>query len=186
MGSDRGNNIPSKPRYDITMSRRTRKPLMNLKETNKNPTTGAPREGNAAGDVGHDRGADSVLTKECGHEEVESRKSSLKQLIMKNAGNEESEVSRLLVGETRVGSDNENIESKLLLGGKNSLGQHFKGEEKQLQLVTMKQAKEGIEGVKLKGMVGRYVKVLSHLIRIKRDTRMNNGSRKKSLLRLPM
>jgi hypothetical protein len=188
MGSDRGNNIPSKPRYDITMSRRTRKPLMNLKETNKNPTTGAPREGNAAGDVGHDRGADSVLTKECGHEEVESRKSSLKQLIMKNAGNEESEVSRLLVRETRVGSDNENIESKLLLGGKNSLGQHFKGEEKQqLQIVvTRKQAKEGMEGLKLKGMVGRYVKMVSHLIRVKRDTHIHNGSRKKPLLRLPM
>ncbi|KAH8499275.1 hypothetical protein H0E87_017978 [Populus deltoides] len=188
MGSDRGNNIPRKPRYDITMSRRTRKPLMNLKETNQNPTTGAPREGNAAEDVGHDRGADSVLKKECGHEEGESRKSSLKQLIMKiNAGNEESEVSRLLVGETRVG-DNENIDSKLLLGGKNSLGQHFKGEEKQqLQLVvTRKQAKEGMEGLKLKGMVGRYVKMVSHLIRVKRDTHINNGSRKKPLLRLPM
>nr|APR64410.1 hypothetical protein [Populus tomentosa] len=187
MGSDRGSNIPSKPRYDITMSRRTRKPLMNLKETNQNPTTGAPREGNAAEDGGHDRGADSVLTKACDHGEGEGRKSSLKQLIMKNAGNEESEASRLLVEETRVG-DNENIESKLLLGGKNSLGQHFKGEEKQqLQLVvTRKQAKEGMEGLKLKGMVGRYVKVVSHLIRVKRDTRINNGSRKKPLLRLAM
>ncbi|KAJ6895383.1 hypothetical protein NC651_021782 [Populus alba x Populus x berolinensis] len=185
MGSDRGSNIPSKPRYDITMSRRTRKPLMNLKETNQNPTTGAPREGNAAEDGGgHDRGADSVLTKACDHGEGEGRKSSLKQLIMKNAGNEESEASRLLVEETRVG-DNENIESKLLLGGKNSLGQHFKGEEKQqLQLVvTRKQAKEGL---KLKGMVGRYVKVVSHLIRVKRDTHVNSGSRKKPLLRLPM
>ncbi|XP_011041987.1 PREDICTED: uncharacterized protein LOC105137804 [Populus euphratica] len=182
-----GSDIPSKPRYDITMSRRTRKPLMNPKETNQNPTTGAPREGNAAEDVGHDRGADSVLTKVCDQEEGESRKSSLKQLIMKNAGNEESEASRLLVGETRVG-DNENIGSTLLLGGKNSLGQHFKGEEKQqLQLVvTRKQAKEGMEGVKLKGIVGRYVKVVSHLIRVKRNTRINNGSRKKPLLRVPM
>ena len=182
MGSDRGSNIPSKPRYDITMSRRTRKPLVNLKETNQNPTTGAPREGNAAEDGGRDRGADSVLTKACDHGEGEGRKSSLKQLIMKNAGSEESEASRLLVG------DNENTESKLLVGGKNSLGQHFKGEEKQqLQLVvTRKQAKEGMEGLKLKGMVGRYVKVVSHLIRVKRDTHVNSGSRKKPLLRLPM
>ncbi|KAF9675291.1 hypothetical protein SADUNF_Sadunf09G0016800 [Salix dunnii] len=185
MGSDQCHNIPSKPRrYDITMSRRTRKPLMNLNETDQNPTIGARQEGSAAKDVGHDQGADNALAKACDHEDGESRKSSLKQLIMKNAGNEESEGNRQLVEETRVGDDKK-IESKLLLRGRNSLGQHFKGEEKQqLQLaVTRKQAKEG---AKLKGMVARYVKVVSHFIRVKRDTQIHKGSRKKPLLRLPM
>jgi len=181
MGSERC-NIPCKPRYDITMSRRTRKPFMNFEEANRNPTTVSTEEERDAKDVVvHDKETESFPATD---DVEEDRKSSLKQLIIDNAGNQESEPTKLVLQETR-GGDDENIERKLS-GSRNSLGQHFKGEEKQLQLVTMKQAKEGIEGVKLKGMVGRYVKVLSHLIRIKRDTRMNNGSRKKSLLRLPM
>ena len=181
MGSERC-NIPCKPRYDITMSRRTRKPFMNFEEANRNPTTVSTEEERDAKDVAvHDKETESFPATV---DVEEDRKSSLKQLIIDNAGNQESEPTKLVLQETR-GVDDENIERKLS-GSRNSLGQHFKGEEKQLQLVTMKQAKEGIEGVKLKGMVGRYVKVLSHLIRIKRDTRMNNGSRKKSLLRLPM
>ena len=181
MGSERC-NIPCKPRYDITMSRRTRKPFMNFEEANRNPTTVSTEEERDAKDVAvHDKETESFPATD---DVEEDRKSSLKQLIIDNAGNQESEPTKLVLQETR-GVDDENIERKLS-GSRNSLGQHFKGEEKQLQLVTMKQAKEGIEGVKLKGMVGRYVKVLSHLIRIKRDTRMNNGSRKKSLLRLPM
>ncbi|KAJ6777888.1 hypothetical protein OIU74_001793 [Salix koriyanagi] len=155
MGNDRC-NIPCKPRYDITMSRRTRKPVMSVEEADQNPT--------AVLIISPDEESDAKDATQA-TEKVMSRPS-------------------WAVQETRV-EDDENIESKLS-GSKNSLGQHFKGEEKQLQLVTMKQAKEGIEGVKLKGMVGRYVKVLSHLIRVKRDKRINNGSRKKPLLRLPM
>ncbi|CAK7331716.1 unnamed protein product [Dovyalis caffra] len=184
MGSDQ-RNIPSKPRYDITMSRRTRKPLMNLKEASQNPTTGSPEEEGDAEDVlvDHDQGAES-FPKKADYEK--DRKRSLKQLIIKNAGKEKSEVTKLVEEETRGGGDDENMESKLLFGSRNSLGQHFKGEEKQqLQVVTRKQSNNGMEGMKLKGMVGRYVKVLSHLIRVKRDTHINNGSRKKSVLRLP-
>ncbi|KAJ0095538.1 hypothetical protein Patl1_17310 [Pistacia atlantica] len=62
---------------------------------------------------------------------------------------------------------------------RNSLGEHFTEEEKQLQLVKLQQQK----GEKLKGMVNRYVKVLSHLIKVKRDPR-SIGSTKKPLLRL--
>ncbi|KAG6792648.1 hypothetical protein POTOM_001800 [Populus tomentosa] len=181
MGSERC-NIPCKPRYDITMSRRTRKPVMNFEEANRNPTTVSTEEESGAKDVVvHYKETESFPATV---DVEEDRKSSLKQLIIDNAGSQESEPAKLVLQETG-GGDDENIERKLS-GSRNSLGQHFKGEEKQLQLVTMKQAKEGTEGVKLKGMVGRYVKVLSHLIRIKRDTRMNNGSRKKPLLRLPM
>ncbi|KAJ6755455.1 hypothetical protein OIU79_027960 [Salix purpurea] len=177
MGNDRC-NIPCKPRYDITMSRRTRKPVMSVEEADQNPTAVLI----ISPDEESDKETESFPAK-VGVEE--DRKSSLEQLIISNSGDRESdEPAKLAVQETRV-EDDENIESKLS-GSKNSLGQHFKGEEKQLQLVTMKQAKEGIEGVKLKGMVGRYVKVLSHLIRVKRDKRINNGSRKKPLLRLPM
>ncbi|KAG5253627.1 hypothetical protein OIU77_017158 [Salix suchowensis] len=185
MGNDRC-NIPCKPRYDITMSRRTRKPVMSVEEADQNPTAvliiSPDEESDAKDGVVHDKETESFPAK-VGVEE--DRKSSLEQLIISNSGDRESdEPAKRAVQETRV-EDDENIESKLS-GSKNSLGQHFKGEEKQLQLVTMKQAKEGIEGVKLKGMVGRYVKVLSHLIRVKRDKRINNGSRKKPLLRLPM
>jgi len=62
---------------------------------------------------------------------------------------------------------------------RSSLGQHFTEEEKQLQLVT-KQQQEGVRGLKLKRMVSRYAKVLSHLIKVKGD------SRKKPLLLLKM
>ncbi|XP_042480540.1 RNA polymerase-associated protein CTR9 homolog [Macadamia integrifolia] len=67
--------------------------------------------------------------------------------------------------------------------GNNSLGHHFIEEEKQLQLVT-KQQGERAGGVKMRGIVSRYVKVLSHLIRVKGDKRL--GSQKKRVLRLTM
>ncbi|KAJ6425021.1 hypothetical protein OIU84_025733 [Salix udensis] len=156
MGNDRC-NIPCKPRYDITMSRRTRKPVMSVEEAGQNPTAVlmiSPDEESDAKDA-----STQATGKVMSRPSWRCRKQGSKMMKTSIANYQ---------------------------GSKNSLGQHFKGEEKQLQLVTMKQAKEGIEGVKLKGMVGRYVKVLSHLIRVKRDKRINNGSRKKPLLRLPM
>lgn len=64
--------------------------------------------------------------------------------------------------------------------GRSSLGQHFTEEEKNLQLVRTQQ-KEGLQGKKLKKIVSRYANVLSHLIKVKRDT-----SQKKPILRLTM
>lgn len=122
---------PTKPRFDITMSRRTRKPVLNLDD----PTSSV----------------DEV-------EEINDQK-SLKQLMNGD------ETSKKKNGD----------ESK----SRNSLGEHFTEEEKQLQLVKLQQQK----GVKLKGMVNRYVKVLSHLIKVKRNPR-TVGSTKKPLLRL--
>ncbi|KAJ4711719.1 Protein phosphatase Slingshot 1 like [Melia azedarach] len=138
-------NNPSKHRYDITMSKRTRKPL-NLEDSYYNNPL---------------KGEESYSTK-VGEGKEEDRK-SLKQLIN---GNEKSKV-------------NTDEESR----GKNSLGEHFTEEEKQLQLVKTQQ-QNSVEGVKLKGMVNRYVKVLSHLIKMKRDPRI--GSRKKHVLQLTM
>ncbi|KAJ6299709.1 hypothetical protein OIU76_020647 [Salix suchowensis] len=142
MGNDRC-NIPCKPRYDITMSRRTRKPVMSVEEADQNPTAvliiSPDEESDAKDGVVHDKETESFPAK-VGVEEDPTQ-----------ATDESDEPAKRAVQETRV-EDDENIESKLS-GSKNSLGQHFKGEEKQLQLVTMKQAKEGIEGVKLKGMI---------------------------------
>ena len=56
-------------------------------------------------------------------------------------------------------------------------------EEKQLQLV--RKHKKGLQGAKLKGMMGHYVKVLSHLIRSKRDSD-RIVSQKKAIFRLAM
>ncbi|GLT80658.1 hypothetical protein SLA2020_520850 [Shorea laevis] len=65
--------------------------------------------------------------------------------------------------------------------GRSSLGHHFTQEEKQLQVqVVKKQHQDG----KFKGMMSRYAKVLSHMIKVKREPRI--GSQKKHLLRLTM
>ncbi|KDP20373.1 hypothetical protein JCGZ_05256 [Jatropha curcas] len=137
---------PSKHRYDITMSKRTRKPLK----------SNMPQ---AHADL---RGEDNLLAK------VDEDRKSLKQLINGIANN---------VEETKEDSENR---------GRNSLGQHFSEEEKQLQLMR-RQNQQGLQAVKLKGIMGRYVKVLSHLIKVKRDsTRTNIRPRKKPVLHLAM
>ncbi|KAL6326985.1 hypothetical protein AAG906_012669 [Vitis piasezkii] len=75
---------------------------------------------------------------------------------------------------------------KVILGEENkcrsSLGQHFT-EDKQLQLVV-KQQEEVMVGVKPKGSVSHYIKVLSHLIKVKQDSRL--PSRKKPIIALTM
>ncbi|KAJ9158672.1 hypothetical protein P3X46_024236 [Hevea brasiliensis] len=150
-------NPTSKHRYDITMSKRTRKPF-NLPEAKVNDHTRSSQEKDQAGDS--------------------SQRRSLKQLMINGNINIE--------GTNNKGNPSDESKSKL----RSSLGQHFSDEEKQqLQLVT-KQKQEIMQGAKLKGMMGRYVKVLSHLIKAKREssssTRNNIGSRKKPVLRLAM
>ncbi|KAE8688800.1 VPS54 isoform 1 [Hibiscus syriacus] len=115
----------NKPHYDITLSKRTRK-----------PPSSHPQQPNT-----NDK-----------ESENEDRK-SLKQLIN---GDETG-------------------------GGTTSLGRHFSEEEQQLQLVK-KNHQYNNNGVKLKGMMSRYAKVLSHLVKVKRDPGL--GSKKKHLLRL--
>lgn len=77
---------------------------------------------------------------------------------------------------------NGNGKSKEENRGRNSLGEHFTEEEKQqqqqqqqqLQLVKTQQHKS----IKFKGMVSRYAKVLSHLIKVKRDPPRSLAPRK--------
>ncbi|KAJ7949074.1 ubiquitin-conjugating enzyme E2 S isoform X1 [Quillaja saponaria] len=144
---------PIKRHYDVTMSKRTRKPphlndpfekLTPLSDPTKNVPLG------------------NLLDEEV--DENDHHK-SLKQLIN---GDEEQKVD---VGE---GSK-----------GRNSLGQHFNEEEKHLQLVS-KQQEENLQGIKLKKLMRRYAKVLSHLIKIKRDKHNIGESRKKRVLQLTM
>ncbi|CAK8532168.1 unnamed protein product [Lathyrus sativus] len=61
--------------------------------------------------------------------------------------------------------------------GRNSLGEHFSEEEKQLQLVRMQQ-KDNIQGLKFKKLVRRYAKVLGHLIKAKRDPHLGDAGKK--------
>ncbi|XP_039052582.1 uncharacterized protein LOC120194316 [Hibiscus syriacus] len=65
-------------------------------------------------------------------------------------------------------------------GNKTSMGRHFSEEEQHLQLV--KKNHNYNNGIKLKGMLSRYAKVLSHLVKVKREPSL--GAKKKHLLRL--
>lgn len=133
----------SKHHYDISMSKRTRRPSK-VQDADQNSSTGSPGN-DAPVKAVVDEGDESSPSIVGDAEEKYDRKKSLKQLIK----------------------------------SRSSLGQHFTEEEKQLQLVT-KQQQEGVQGLKLKRMVSRYAKVLSHLIKVKGD------SRKKPLLLLKM
>ncbi|XP_059434973.1 uncharacterized protein LOC132167941 [Corylus avellana] len=128
----------SKHHYDISMSKRTRRPSK-VQDADQNSATASDTDAPVKGD---ESCPSTVLV---GEAEESDRKKSLKQLIK----------------------------------SRSSLGQHFTEEEKQLQLVT-KQQQEGVQGLKLKRMVIRYAKVLSHLIKAKGD------SRKKPVLLLKM
>lgn len=134
----------SRRRYDITMSKRTRKPSM----MDEAPAKGSEREREEENSI---PGIDE--------REWKDRK-SLEDLINKE---EKGIVSN---------SSDEKVR-------RNSLDQHFHEEEKQLQMVVRPPREEGGDGVKLKGMVSRYMKVLSHMIKVK-----HLGPRKKQHLRL--
>ncbi|KAF5736385.1 hypothetical protein HS088_TW14G00527 [Tripterygium wilfordii] len=136
MESENGSNS-SKPRYDITMSKRTRKP--------SNLNTILPTES-------------------------------------------ESPVKDVLDEEDRESIDRESDRKSLehLIKSRSSLGEHFTQEEtqQQQQLQLVKKNQEDKKGLKLRGMVTHCTKVLSHLIKLKRDP-ARLGSRKKPILRLP-
>ena len=126
-------SISHKHYYDISMSKRTRKPakiqdeLQNLTPNNEDLNVD-----------NRDRFG-SPTTK--GFENNEHK--SLKQLM-----NEEEKA------ETRLGEDEGGR-------GRNSLGQHFSKEEmnKNLQIVK-KQHRDGLQGVKLKKVVGNFLRSL--------------------------
>lgn len=142
-----------KRRYDITMSKRTRKPL-NLQGAN------------------HSSKWDLIPLKSIAHmlDQSSPRKAE-------HEGGDRKSLKQLIKGD-------ENANSKEMTGRSAkcrtslTLGHHFTEEEKQLQLVTKHQHDNGL---KLKGIMSRYAKVLSHLVKVKWGPPA--GSRKKPLLR---
>ncbi|KAH7864456.1 hypothetical protein Vadar_029771 [Vaccinium darrowii] len=138
MGSESSN--PYKPAYDISMSKRTRKPL-NLQTE-----------------------ADPIPPKDSSPEKENPTKAIKKEEEKSSSEGEESDHKSL----------------KQLIKSRSPLGQHFT-EEKQLPLVV-RQHEEDLNGVKFKGLVSRYAKVLSRLIKIKRGSHLKSG--KKPTLRL--
>lgn len=147
-----------KRRYDITMSKRTRnKPLNVNRDANYQKDVVIVHKG---GDLLNPSTGVVIVGEENGHK-------SLEQLINGDHGTKATANS---TGSTDVEGNR----------GRSSLGQHFTEEETNLQLVKTQQ-KEGLQGRKLKKMVSRYAKVLSHLIKVKHDP-----PQKKPILRLTM
>ncbi|ESQ51779.1 hypothetical protein EUTSA_v10017383mg [Eutrema salsugineum] len=142
MGSEVIN--PIKTRFDISMSRRTRKPW-------------------------------SSLINE--QQEVQDLSTQSSQPEKEQEQEEDQEVDRKSLNNLMRCEQETNEEAQV--NNKSSLGQHFgddKGIKQTMQLVVKKEKQGGENGVKFKGMMGRYVKVLSGLIKAKRD-------RKTSVLR---
>ncbi|XP_043692099.1 uncharacterized protein LOC122642632 [Telopea speciosissima] len=169
----------SKRHYDISMSKRTRKPI-------KLEDTDDPKDTSRSSPKGVDEKEDGTNPR------------SLKEPMKPVEGGDEQRMEmgspqseNHSTGSSEDVSDHKSLKLKELMinvegdekNGNNSLGHHFIEEEKQLQLVT-KQKGDRPEGFKMRGIVSRYVKVLSHLIRVKGDRRL--GSRKKPILRLTM
>ncbi|CAA7041835.1 unnamed protein product [Microthlaspi erraticum] len=141
MGSEVIN--PTKPRFDLTMSRRTRKPLSSL-----------------INDMPHQDISTKISQPEKEQEQDGDREVDRKSLNNLLRCEEESN------GEATANK-------------KSSLGKKLgddEGVKQTMQLVVKKEKHVGETGVKFKGMMGRYVKVLSGLMKAKRD-------RKASVLR---
>ncbi|XP_018438072.1 uncharacterized protein LOC108810467 [Raphanus sativus] len=133
MGSEVIN--PIKPRFDLSMSRRTRKPWS------------------------------SSLVNEMQHQVLSTQSS---QQEKESEQDEDREIDRKSLNNLMRSEQESNGEANAT--NKNSLGQHFgedEGIKQTMQVVVKKQG--GENGVKFKGMMGRYVKVLSGLMKAKRD-----------------
>ncbi|KAJ1377962.1 hypothetical protein SESBI_48336 [Sesbania bispinosa] len=136
-----------KRHYDITMSRRTRKQSFPV-QANEKPIS--------VDDVSQQTSLPEVKESENDHK-------SLKQLIR---GEEKLDAVKC--------NNNNNDEGGK---GRNSLGEHFNEEEKQLQLVRLQQ-KDNLQGLKFKKLVRRYAKVLGHLMKAKREPHLGDAGKK--------
>ncbi|CAL5380701.1 unnamed protein product [Camellia sinensis] len=159
MGSEYNPSKP--PHYDINLSKRTRKPLNLHMEADQSPektSSFSPEKENP-------KKSDGVNEEEGEGEEEEEEEKSIKD-------------------------QNDHHKSlKQLIKGRSPLGQHFteeKQQQQQLQMVVKQQHDEDLDGssMKCKRLVSHYARVLSRLIKVKRDPR--SGSRKKPVLRLTM
>ncbi|KAL5762843.1 hypothetical protein ACOSP7_019107 [Xanthoceras sorbifolium] len=167
---------PSKRRYDISMSKRTRKPL-NMEYSYGNRTM---EMGSSKRETPDD--LKGVVDDEVDQEE-EEEENDLKGVDDAEVDQIEEENDHKSLKQLINSDEKSKVKTSEESRGRNSLGEHFTKEEKQLQLVKTQQQKGVQKGVKFKGMVNRYVKVLSHLIKVKRDPH-TIASRKKPLLRL--
>ncbi|CAN7104247.1 unnamed protein product [Brassica rapa subsp. narinosa] len=133
MGSEVVN--PIKPRFDLSMSRRTRKPWS------------------------------SSLVNEMQHQVLSTQSSQQEKELEQD---EDREIDRKSLNNLMRSEQESNGEANV--SNKNSLGQHFGDDEaikQTMQVVVKKQG--GENGVKFKGMMSRCVKVLSGLMKAKRD-----------------
>ena len=103
---------------------------------------------------------------------------SLKDSSPKSAGDEGEENDRKSLKQLIEGDGKPKVVSGDEVGkGRSSLEEHFTEGEKQLQIVKVQQ-KEGLHGLKLKKMVSRYAKVLSHLMKKNRDSSLRESKKK--------
>lgn len=171
-----------KRNYDITMSRRTRKqqqqPLFPVQQANNDHTTYVDHDHDINNHVSLKVETTTlnpeVVKEEGGDENIDHK--SLKQLIV---GEEKDAIIKCTsssvgdVNDAGAGNNNNNNNK-----GRNSLGEHFNEEEKQLQLVLMQQKKDNLQGLKFKKLVRRYAKVLGHLMKAKRDPHLGDAGKK--------
>nr|GMD62540.1 uncharacterized protein LOC109186438 [Ipomoea batatas] len=137
--------LSRKPHYDITMSKRTRKPTsnpINIQEPAENCISATVKMNQVVNEVCGDH--EGIIQGDDDEEESNNSDRSKKSL------------------------------KELIEGGRRgtSLGEYFTAEEKQLQVAVVKPPPEdggGSNGVKFKHMVSRYTKVLSHMMKLKRD-----------------
>lgn len=136
MGSEVIN--PTKQRFDLSMSKRTRKPW-------------------------------SSLINDMHHQDI-STQSSQPKPEKEQEQDKDLEIDRKSLNNLMRCEEDSNREANVK--NNSSLGKHLgddKGINQMMQLVVKKETQVGENGVKFKGMMGRYVKVLSGLIKAKRD-----------------
>lgn len=164
-----------KRHYDITMSRRTRKQSIAVQTNDQKPTISVT--------------ADTTTTKDNVVVSLEKQQQQQKQQGIPEVKEVENvdhkSLKQLIIGDqdhhkdVAVKSNNEDDggggEGK---GIRNSLGEHFTEEEKQLQLVKMQQKDNQLQGLKFKKLVRRYAKVLGHLMKSKRDPILGDAGKK--------
>nr|GLL40843.1 uncharacterized protein LOC109186438 [Ipomoea trifida] len=137
--------LSRKPHYDITMSKRTRKPItsnpINIQESAENCISATVKMNQVVNEVCDDH--EGIIQGDDDDEESNNSDRSKKSL------------KELIEGGGRRGT---------------SLGEYFTAEEKQLQVAVVPAEDGGrSNGVKFKHMVSRYTKVLSHMMKLKRD-----------------
>ncbi|KAL6964841.1 hypothetical protein U1Q18_035896 [Sarracenia purpurea var. burkii] len=183
---------PSKPHYDLSMSKRTRKPL-NLEREADDKTAQITLKPSSLEREADDQMAQITLKQgsldiEAGDQMAQipikprylERESPTDHGINKEEKEDEKEEEEEEEEKSsHEGEDSGHKSLKQLIKGRNSLEEHFTEEEQKLQLVVKRQHR-----VDFKKLVSRCSRVLSRLIEVKREPRV--GYRNKPTLRFTM